>query len=69
MLITQTFRNETLGKVVDVVTDETGTYAEHGEVWNDRDKEMGRPGHPMDVPHLNRLFAYWQSAGHKVRPA
>ncbi len=67
MNITTTYRNETAGQVLHVVTDQSGIWFETAEVLSISDDEMGRPGNPLNSSQAVKLLAYWDSAGHSVK--
>lgn len=66
MNIIQTFKNETNGKTIRVLTDATGTYCEKSEVLTEKEVELARDGHELNAEQTNKLFAYWHGSGHKV---
>lgn len=65
-MISTWFENETLGKVAEVVTDDTGELCEKGMVFTKQEIELKREGERLTARQVNNLFAYWHGAGHKV---
>jgi len=66
MNIATRFENKTIGKVIEVVTDESWTWCEGSEVFTLKEIELGREGHLLTANQTNKLFAYYHSAGHQV---
>lgn len=66
MNITTRFENKTLSKVIDVVTDRSGTWCEGSEVFTRKEVELHRDGHRLTAAQTNKLFAYYHAAGHTI---
>lgn len=60
------YTNETLGKVIVVVTDRSGTWCEGSEVFTQKEIELHRDGHLLTAAQTNKLFAYYHAAGHTI---
>ena len=64
---TQTIKNETINKTIDVSVDSAG-FAYYAEVRTQPEVEMNRQGQILTVPQLNKLFTYYHAANHKLTP-
>jgi hypothetical protein len=62
----QRFKNITLKKVIEVHTDESGTWADGSEVFTEKEIALGRDGHRLNVDQTNKLFAFYWGMGHLV---
>lgn len=60
----QRFKNVSLGKIIEVHTDASGTWCDGSEVFTEKEKLLGRDGDRLNAEQTNKLFAYYNGAGH-----